>query len=150
MNDIFNRHGGHRDLLAMKKVSVTIEWAADGGIWAIMDGDNFTGRGETVEAAVKEMREGVAFYIETAKDMNFPYKDYLAEEYEVVLEYDAVSMLKYAREYIKDTKLAELTGIPAVQLGRYAHDKAKPRPAQQRKIIEALHKFATPFYAITL
>lgn len=134
----------------MKKVKITIEWATDGGIWAIMDGDNFTGRGETVEAAVKELKEGVAFYIETAKEMNFPYKDYLDGDYEIELDYDAVSMLKYAREYIKDTKLAELTGITAVQLGRYANDKATPRPAQRRKIIEALRKFATPFYAITL
>ena len=59
-------------------------------------------------------------------------------------------VLKYAREYIKDTKLAELTGIPAAQLGRYANDKSKPRPAQRRKIIEALHKFAAPFYSIVL
>jgi len=59
-------------------------------------------------------------------------------------------MLKYARKYIKDTKLAELTGIPAAQLGRYANDKAKPRAAARRKIVEALHKFAQSFYAITL
>ena len=82
--------------------------------------------------------------------MGFPYKDYLDGDFWIELEYDAVSMLRYAREYMKDTKLAELTGIPAAQLGRYANDKAKPRPAQQRKIIEALHKFAMPFCSITL
>lgn len=134
----------------MKKVKITIEWASDGGIWAVMTGEGFTGRGETVEAAVKELKEGVAFFIETAKEMKFPYKDYLDGGFEIELDYDAVSMLKYAREYIKDTKLAELTGITAVQLGRYANDKATPRPAQRRKIVEALHKFATPFYTITL
>jgi predicted RNase H-like HicB family nuclease len=134
----------------MKKIKVIIEWASDGGIWALIEGDGFTGRGDTVEKAVRELRDGVAFYIETAKEMGFPYKDYLDGDFEIELDYDAVSMLKYAREYIKDTKLAELTGITAVQLGRYANDKAKPRPAQRRKIIEALHKFATPFYAINL
>ena len=82
------------------------------------------------------MKEGVALYIKTAKEMGFPYKAYLDGAYEIELEYDAVSALKYAREYIKDTKLAELTGIPAAQLGRYANDKSKPRPAQRRKIIE--------------
>ena len=45
-------------------------------------------------------------------------------------------------------KLAELTGIPAAQLGRYANDKAKPRPAQRRKIVEALHRFAVAFSSI--
>ena len=134
----------------MEKVKVIIGWASDGTVSAMMEKDMFAGMGETVDAAVADLKKGVAFYIETAKEMGFPYKDCLDGEFEIELEYDAISMLKYAREYIKDTKLAELTGIPAAQLGRYANDKAKPRPAQRRKIIEALHKFATPFYAITL
>lgn len=116
----------------------------------MMRDEMFAGMGDTVEAAVNDMKQGIAFYIETAKEMGFPYKDYLDGDFEIELDYDAVSMLKYAREYIKDTKLAELTGITAVQLGRYANDKAKPRPAQCRKIVEALHKFAVPFYSITL
>jgi predicted RNase H-like HicB family nuclease len=136
--------------MIMDKMKIIIEWASDGTLSAMLEKDMFAGMGETVEAAVADLRNGVAFYIETAKEMGFPYKDYLDGEFEVELEYDAVSMLKYAREYIKDTKLAELTGIAAVQIGRYANDKAQPRPAQRRKIVEALHKFATPFYAITL
>lgn len=134
----------------MEKVKVIIEWASDGGIGAIMQDEMFAGMGDTVAAAVADLKQGVAFYIETAKEKGFPYKDYLDQDFAVELEYDAVSMLKYAREYIKDTKLAELTGIPAAQLGRYANDKAKPRAAARRKIVEALHKFAQPFYAITL
>ena len=134
----------------MEKVKVIAEWASDGTISVMMETDMFAGMGDTVEAAINDMKQGVALYIETAKEKGFPYKSYLDGAFEVELDYDAVSMLKYAREYIKDTKLAELTGIPAAQLGRYANDKAKPRPAQKRKIVEALHKFATPFYAITL
>ena len=112
----------------MEKVKVIIEWASDGTISAMMEKDMFAGMGDTVEAAVADMKEGVALYIKTAKEMGFPYKAYLDGAYEIELEYDAVSALKYAREYIKDTKLAELTGIPAAQLGRYANDKAKPPP----------------------
>ena len=87
---------------------------------------------------------------QTAKEKGFPYKDYLDGDFDIELEYDAVSMLKYAREYIKDTKLAELTGIQVQQLARYANEKTKPRPAQRRRIVEALRKFAAPLYAITL
>lgn len=134
----------------MEKVKVIIEWASDGTISATMEQDMFAGMGETVEAAVNDVKEGVAFFIETAKEKGFPYKSYLDNDFEIELEYDAVSMLKYARQYMKDTKLAQLTGISAAQLGRYANGKDKPRPAQKRKIVEALHKFATPFYAITL
>ena len=132
----------------MEKVKVIIEWASDGTISAMMEKDMFAGMGDTVEAAVADMKEGVALYNKTAKEMGFPYKAYLDGAYEIELEYDAVSALKYAREYIKDTKLAELTGIPAAQLGRYANDKAKPRPAQRRKIVEALHRFAVAFSSI--
>lgn len=134
----------------MKTVKVLIEWASDGGIGAIMQDEMFTGQGDTVETAIKDMKEGVVLYNTTAKEMGFPYKEYLDQDFGIELEYDAVSMLKYAREWIKDTKLSELTGIPAAQLGRYANDKAKPRPEQRRKIVEALRKFAAPLYAITL
>ena len=134
----------------MEKIKVMIEWAADGTISAMMANDLFAGMGNTVEDAVNDLKEGVTFFIKTAKELGFPYKDYLDGGFEIEMEYDAVSMLKYAREYIKDTKLAELTGIPAAQLGRYANDKAKPRHAQCNKIIVALHKFATPLHAITL
>jgi predicted RNase H-like HicB family nuclease len=134
----------------MEKIKILIEWASDGTISAMMEKDFFAGTGDTVEAAVADLKAGIGFYIDTAKEKGFPYKDYLDGEFEIELEYDAVSMLKYAREYIRDTKLAELTGIPAAQLGRYANDKAKPRAAQRRKIIEALHRFATPFYTIIL
>ena len=134
----------------MKKVSVLIGWASDGTISAMMIDEMFSGMGDTVEAAVADLKKGVAFYIETAKEKGFPYKDYLDGDFAIELEYDAVSMLQYARAYIKDTKLAELTGIPAQQLGRYANEKSKPRPAQRQRIVDALRRFAAPLYAITL
>lgn len=134
----------------MKKVSVLIGWASDGTISAMMIDEMFSGMGDTVEEAVADLKKGVAFYIETAKEKGFPYKDYLDGDFAIELEYDAVSMLQYARTYIKDTKLAELTGIPAQQLGRYANEKSRPRPAQQQRIVDALRRFAAPLYAITL
>ena len=82
----------------MEKVKVIIEWASDGTISAMMEKDMFAGMGDTVKAAVADMKEGVALYIKTAKEMGFPYKAYLDGAYEIELEYDAVSALKYARE----------------------------------------------------
>lgn len=134
----------------METIKTIAGWAPDGTVSVMMKDEMFSGMGDTVQGAIDDMRQGIAFFIETAKEKGFPYKEYLDGDFEIELEYDAVSALKYAREYIKDTKLAELTGIPAAQIGRYANDKAKPRPAQRRKIMEALQKFATPFYAITL
>ena len=134
----------------MKKVKVIVEWVSDGGIGAIMRDEMFTGMGETAEAAVNDLRRSVAFFIETAKEKGFPYKPYLDGEFDIEPDYDAVSMLKYARAYMKATKLAELIGVPAVQLGRYANDKAKPRAEQKRELVTGSRKFAMPFSAITL
>ncbi len=132
------------------KIKVLVEWASDGTISAMMENELFAGMGSTVDEAIKDMKEGIALFIVTAKEKGFPYKDYLDGDFDIELEYNAVSMLKYAREYIKDTKLAELTGIQVQQLARYANEKTKPRPAQRRRIVEALRKFAAPLYAITL
>lgn len=132
------------------KIKVLVAWASDGTISVMMENEMFAGMGATVEEAIGDMKKGVAFFIETAKEKGVLYKDYLDGDFDVELEYDAVSMLQYARKYIKDTKLAELTGIKAQQLARYANEKTKPRPAQRMRIIEALRKFATPLYAITL
>lgn len=134
----------------MKKIKAIVGWASDGTVSVLMKDDMFSGMGATVQEAVNDMRQGVSLFIETAKEKGFPYKDYLDDNFEIELEYDAVSALKYARQYIKDTKLAELTGMSAAQIGRYANDKSKPRPAQCHKIITALQKFAMPLYAITL
>lgn len=132
------------------KIKVLVEWASDGTISAMMENELFAGMGSTVDEAIKDMKAGIALFIDTAKEKGFPYKDYLDGDFDIELEYDAVSMLKYAREYIKDTKLAELTGIQVQQLARYANERTKPRPAQRRRIVEALRKFAAPLYAITL
>mgnify|MGYP000225922784 CR=1 FL=1 len=132
----------------MEKVKVIIEWASDGTISAMMEKDMFAGMGDTVEAAVADMKEGVALYIKTAKEMGFPYKAYLDGAYEIELEYDAVSALKYAREYIKDTKLAELTGIPAASWAVMRTIRPSPALPSAARLVEALHRFAVAFSSI--
>ena len=42
----------------MEKVKVIIEWASDGTISAMMEKDMFAGMGDTVKAAVADMKEG--------------------------------------------------------------------------------------------
>ncbi len=134
----------------MKTIKVIVEWASDGGIWAWTKEGLFAGRGDTVEEAVAEMKEGIASHVQVCKEESYPYPAFLDEPYELELEYDVVSMLQYARSFIKDTKLAEFTKISAAQLGRYANEKTKPRAPQRRKIIEGFHKLASQFNAIPI
>ncbi|MCD8042669.1 MAG: helix-turn-helix transcriptional regulator [Tannerellaceae bacterium] len=134
----------------MEKINVIIEWASDGGVTAMMENDLFAGQGDTVEEAVKDMREGVKFFIATAKEMGFPYKEYLDCDYDVDLQYDIKSILEYVRKFMTDAGLAKLTGINPQQIGRYASGNAAPREIQKRKILEALQKFGSTFSAISL
>ncbi|MCD8173771.1 MAG: helix-turn-helix domain-containing protein [Alistipes sp.] len=134
----------------MKTVKVNIEWASDGTVGAIMQEDLFAGHGDSVEAAVEDMRNGVALFVETAKEQGFPYKPFLADAYEVELEYDIESILKYARNYMSEIGIAKLTGISPAQLNRYTNGKDKPRPTQARKILESLQRFGAAFSAISL
>ncbi len=134
----------------MKTIKAMAGWASDGTVSVWMKNEMFAGMGDTVEEAIKDLNEGAKLFVQWAKEDGESYPPFLDEPYELELEYDAVSMLQYARGYIKDTKLAELTGISAAQLGRYANDKAKPRAPQRRKIIEGLRKFATPLASIAM
>jgi predicted RNase H-like HicB family nuclease len=134
----------------MNIVKANAGWASDGFVSVWTQKDIFSGGGNTIEEAIENLREGIKFHVETSKERNYPYPAWLDEPFELELEYDVVSMLQYARGFIKDTKLAELTNISAAQLGRYANQKAKPRAPQRRKIIEGLHKLATQISAIPI
>ena len=81
----------------MKKIKVIVEWASDGVINVMMRDELFAGMGATVQEAVNDLKQGVAFFVETAKEKGFPYNGYLDAGYEIELDYDAVSMLKYAQ-----------------------------------------------------
>ena len=52
----------------MEKVKVIIEWASDGTISAMMEKDMFAGMGDTVKAAVADMKEGCTLYQNGQRD----------------------------------------------------------------------------------
>lgn len=131
----------------MKRVKVIIEWASDGGVGAMMQDEAFAGQGDTIKEAIDDMRKGVAFYIETAKEMNFPYKEYLDGDYDIEMEYDVPSLIQYASHYMSDTALGEVAGVSPVQIGRYSRGEAKPRPDTAQKIFNGLQAFVKKFAA---
>jgi predicted RNase H-like HicB family nuclease len=134
----------------MNVVKVNVGWASDGFVNVWTQKELFAGGGNTIEEAIEDMRKGMEFHVEVSKEEGCPYPAWLDGPFELALEYDVVSMLQYTRGFIKDTKLAELTGISAAQIGRYANEKAKPRAPQRRKIVEGLHKLATQISAIPI
>lgn len=134
----------------MKKVKTNVEWASDGTVSVYMEEESFSGMGDNVDAAIEDMKKGVTFFIQTAKEEGFPYKDYLDGEYELDLNYDIQSLLEYAENFMTDKGIAKLSGVSPVLIGRYSNGQAKPRKEQAMKILKSLQEFGQKFAAIAL
>ncbi len=131
----------------MKKIRVVIEQGKDGyGAYA-ENVKKIYGMGDTVE----EVKQSVLECIEIVKsfdDKNIPAA--LKGEYEIVWKFDVESLLEYYKGIFSQTGIARLTGINEKQLNHYASGLKKPRPAQAKKIENALHRLANDLLAIEL
>ncbi|HWV30431.1 MAG TPA: helix-turn-helix transcriptional regulator [Dyadobacter sp.] len=131
----------------MKKIRVIIERSKD-FFWAYGDNvDKVNGGGETID----QLKQSVLECIEIVKsfdDKNIPAA--LKGEYEIVWKFDVESLLEYYKGIFSQTGIARLTGINEKQLNHYASGLKKPRPAQAKKIENALHKLGGELLAIEL
>jgi hypothetical protein len=94
------------------------------------------GAGNTVEEAKENVLDGLRLFIESRKINELP--DMLKSEYEIVYKFDTQSFLKYFEGIFSKPALERLTGINQKQIHHYASGLKKPRPAQRKKIENAL------------
>lgn len=131
----------------MKQVKVLIEKNKDGFHAHSTNVPAINGFGETVEECKANVFEG----IELAKEIDGKYQFNLHDgEYEVVFNFDTVSLLENYKGIISNAGFERLTGINQRQMHHYASGLKKPRPEQRKKITEGLHKLAQEFLAIEL
>lgn len=64
--------------------------------------------------------------------------------------FDTPSLLEYYSGIFSKPALEKLTGINQKQLFHYASGKVKPRPAQRKKISEALHRLGKELLTVNL
>lgn len=133
----------------MEKLIVIVERTKD-GFSVYSENEPFAGMGDTEAAAIADLKAGIEFYIETAKERGYKYSAYLDGDYEIELKYDVRSMLEYYGDFISDVGMEKLTGISKTQIWRYTHGKATPRAPQIRKIVEGLHRLGAELSAISL
>ena len=104
------------------------------------------GEGETVEATKKNLMDGIKLYLK--------YNDVIPEALkgDITIEwvFDTPSLLEYYSGIFSKPALEKLTGINQKQLFHYASGKVKPRPAQRKKISEALHRLAKELLTVNL
>lgn len=121
-----------------RKLTIIIERSDDSfSAWAETV-PGIYGHADTVEDAKAAALEGLALYKKYNPAKNIPSA--LKGDFTIVYKFDIESFLNYYRKIFTNAALERLTGINQKQLQHYASGLKKPRPAQVKKISEAIHK----------
>ncbi len=133
----------------MRKIQAIIERAEDGTYAVRCDKEIFSGMGDTVEEAKKDMATQMAFYKETAIKEGFKYPAFLDGEFEVEYSFDILSVTGYyiKKGYFSLATLSKITGISQKQLWSYANG-TRPRKAQADRIRDGLMSLSNDLDAI--
>ncbi|MET7259254.1 helix-turn-helix domain-containing protein [Dyadobacter fermentans] len=131
----------------MKRIRILIERGKDGYSAYAENVKKIYGIGDTVQDVKKNVFECIEI-VKSFDDKNIPAA--LKGEYEIVWKFDVESLLEYYKGIFSQTGIARLTGINEKQLNHYASGLKKPRPAQAKKIENALHKLGGELMAIEL
>ena len=130
----------------MGKLIVKIEKGTDlFGAWA-ENVAGIYGQGETVQETKDSIMDGIKDY----KKYNEVIPEELEGDIEIEWTYDIPSLLQYYSGIFSKPALEKLTGINQKQFFHYASGMVKPRPAQRKKISEALHKLGAELMTVKL
>nr|WP_295922485.1 helix-turn-helix transcriptional regulator [uncultured Dyadobacter sp.] len=131
----------------MKKIRLLIERGKDGYSAYAENATKIYGIGDTVEDVKRNVLECIDI-VKSFDDHNIPAA--LKGDYEIIWKFDVESLLEYYKGIFSQTGIARLTGINEKQLNHYASGLKKPRPAQAKKIENALHRLGGELLAIEL
>lgn len=130
----------------MGKIIAKIEKGKDlFGAWA-ENIPGIYGEGETVEQTKESLLAGIEAY----KKHNAVIPPELDGEITIEWTYDVPSLLQYYAGIFSKPALEKITGINQKQFFHYASGQVKPRPAQRKKITEALHKLGAELLTVNL
>jgi predicted RNase H-like HicB family nuclease len=104
------------------------------------------GGGDTVA----EAKESILAAIELYKKHNKNIPAILKGKYDLVYKFDTQSFLNYYKGVFTNAALERITGINQKQFQHYASGLKKPRPAQAKKIENALHRLGGELIAVEL
>jgi predicted RNase H-like HicB family nuclease len=132
----------------MEKIIITVGASSDHfGAYA-ENCPGVYGAGDTPEAAKQNALEGLRLFVKNNRPEDLP--DILKGEYSVVYHYDTQSFLKHYNSIFTNVALERITGINQKLLHHYSSGLKKPRPAQRKKIENALHKLGEELMAVEL
>ena len=133
----------------MTTIEAIIERAKDGTYTIYCKDEIFSGAGDTIDAAKKDMMSQMAFYKETAVKEGFRYPAFLDGEYEISYTVDAQSLMKYyvGKGIFSLAGMEKMTGINQKQLWSYMNG-TKPRKAQNNRIVAGFQSLNQELNAI--
>jgi len=108
------------------------------------------GIGSTLEEVRQSLKEGLVVLKEACEELGNPVPEELKGPYEIVFRMDTRSFLQMYCKIFTKSALERLTGINQKQLWHYANGLSTPRPAQVKKIENALHKLGRELISLEL
>jgi hypothetical protein len=132
----------------MKKIKVVIERSADLFSAYAENVAGVTGSGDSVEEAKKSLLKTIRLFKRYNTQKNIP--EILKGEYELVYKFDVQSFLNYYKGVFTPAALERIAGINQKQIQHYSTGHRRPRPAQRKKIKDALHKLGQELIAVEL
>jgi predicted RNase H-like HicB family nuclease len=106
--------------------------------------------GDTPQAIMKNIKEAIAFHVESSLADNDPIPDVFKHAYELVYKFDTQSLLNYYKGVFTISAFERLTGINRKQVQHYSSGLKRPRMAQRKKIQTALNKLGEELMAVEL
>lgn len=133
----------------MTTIEAIIERAKDGTYTVYCANEIFSGAGETIDLAQKDMQRQMDFYKETAKAEGFKYPEFLDGEYSINYQVDMSSLLKYYVDagIFSLAGIAKMTGINQKQLWSYLNG-TKPRKAQAQRMEKGFRNLMADLNAV--
>jgi len=104
--------------------------------------------GDTVDEVKQSVLDAIRLLKEYNSEDNIPA--ILKGNYEIVYEFDAVSLLSYFKGIFTNSAFEKITGINQRQIQHYASGLRKPNPETAQKIETALHNLGKELLAVEL
>jgi len=106
--------------------------------------------GDNIAEIEEQMREALPFHLEGQRETGGYVPDVFNGAYELIFQFPTDVLLEYYSGIFTKAALSRLTGINERQLWHYAAGKSQPRPAQNKRIEEGLHRLGRELLSLTL
>jgi predicted RNase H-like HicB family nuclease len=106
--------------------------------------------GDTVTEIEDQMKEALPFHLEGMREAEGEVPDVFNGEYTLAFKFPTEVLLEYYSGIFTKAALSRLTGINERQLWHYAAGKSRPRPAQNKRIEEGLHRLGRELLSLEL